>query len=124
MQNAMWLAAIFGPYLVIHGLWMIFYHDNMSKIWTSIKNTPAIFHLGAAITLWIGLAAVNTYNIWAMNVAVFVTLLGWLMVVRGVVALFVPQLYVKIVMNNGMMKVWGILGLVWGLILCWLAFWM
>ena len=42
MQNAMWLAAIFGPYLVIHGLWTIFYHDNMSKIWTSLSLSELI----------------------------------------------------------------------------------
>lgn len=118
----MWLASIFGPYLVIHGLWMIFYHENMSKIWTSIKNTPSIFHLTAAIFLWVGLAAVNTFNVWTMSSTVFVTLLGWILILRGVAALFLPQLYIKIAMNPSMMKLWGIVGLLWGLIVSWLAF--
>src|SRR5690242_2315734 len=122
MQNAMWLAAIFGPYLVIHSLWMLFYHDNLQKVWTSIKSTPAVFHLGAAVTLWIGLAAVNTYNVWVANLAFFVTLLGWVLVIRGVFALFVPQLFLKWMAHKHASKAWGVITLVWGLLLCWLAF--
>jgi hypothetical protein len=124
MQNAIWLAAVFGPYLIIRGLWMLFYHENTGKIWTSIKNTPAVFHLGAVITLWLGLAVVNTYNIWMMNLTFFVTLLGWVMLVKGVFALFLPQVYFKTMMHSASIRVWGVIGIIWGLLLCWLAFWM
>lgn len=125
MQNAMWLASVFGPLMVINGLWMLFYQDNMSKVMTSIKNTPAAFHCNAMVHLLLGLAVVSQFNVWAMNISVLVTLLGWAMIVRGVMALFVPQMLVKMMMGKGSnMKAWGVIGLIWGLLLCWMAFWM
>ena len=125
MQNALWLASIFGPFLAINGLWMLFYHENFSKIMTSIKNTPAIFHSGAMINLLIGLTILSQFNMWAMNLMVLVTVLGWCMVVRGVMALFVPQMFMKLIMGKSdKLKTWGVIHLVWGLLLCWLAFWM
>ncbi|MGE0670634.1 MAG: hypothetical protein AB7H48_01725 [Parachlamydiales bacterium] len=125
MQNAMWLASIFGPLMVINGLWMLFYHDNISKIMTSIKNTPALFHCCAMINLLLGLAIVSQYNMWMMALPVFVTLLGWWLIIRGVMSLFVPQMMIKMMMGKGVnTKAWGVVTFVWGLLLCWLAFWM
>ncbi len=124
MQNAMWLASIFGPLMVINGLWMLFYHENISKIMTSVKNTPALFHSCAMINLLLGLAIVSQYNMWMMALPVFVTLLGWLLIIRGVMALFVPQMMLKMMIGKGAnTKVWGFVTFIWGLLLCWLAFW-
>lgn len=125
MQNAMWLASIFGPLMVINGLWILFYHENMSKIITSIKNTPALFHSNALLSLLMGLAIISQFNMWSTSLAVFVTLLGWCLIVRGVLSLFVPQMMMKIMMGKGANdKAWGVITFVWGVLLCWLAFWM
>ncbi len=125
MQNALWLASIFGPFLVINGLWQLFYHENMMKVTTSMKNTPAVFHLCAMINLLLGLAVLSQFNMWAMSLMVFVTLLGWMFVVRGVMALFVPQMFIKIMCGKAdRVKTMGVIHFVWGLLLCWLAFWM
>lgn len=125
MQNALWLASIFGPFLVINGLWQVFYHENMMKVTTSMKNTPAAFHLCAMINLLLGLTVLSQFNMWSMSLMVFVTLLGWAFVVRGVMALFVPQMFMKIVFGKAdRIKTLGTIHFVWGLLLCWLAFWM
>jgi len=125
MQNAMWLASIFGPMMVILGLWMLLYADNLTKVWTAIKGSPAMFYLISIVNLLIGLTILSQYDMWSSDAYVLVTLLGWVQVIRGVMGLFVPQLLIKLTMSNaGYMKGMGLIPLVWGLALCWLAFFM
>jgi hypothetical protein len=124
MHNAIWLASIFGPLMVINGLWMMFYHENVSKIFTSVKNTPALFHCCSMKNLLVGLTVVSLFNVWSMTLPVLVTLLGWWLIFRGVMALFIPQMMIKLMTGKGMnTKVWALLTFVWGILLSWLAFW-
>jgi uncharacterized protein YjeT (DUF2065 family) len=123
MQNALWLASIFGPFLVITGLWMLLYSENLIKIVTSVKNTPACFYLMGVINLLIGLTIISQYNIWNWDAAFLVTLLGWVLILRGILSLFVPQLLLKMTMNNNKtIKLIGIIPFIWGIALCWFAF--
>jgi hypothetical protein len=67
----------------------------------------------------------SQYDMWTWNVLVLVTLLGWFLIIRGIVGLFAPQVMYQIYSDNpGFIKVCGIVPLVWGLILCWAAFFM
>ena len=125
MQNAMWLASIFGPFLMIVGIWMLFYHDNMMKVVTSMKNTPGIMYLSGVMNLMVGLTVVSLYNMWNWNLPLLVTLFGWVILIRGLMAFFVPQYLLKRTMNDSKtLKVKGVILLVWGFFMCWLAFWM
>ena len=125
MQNALWLASIFGPLLAIVGLWMLLYHENMMKVLNSIKSTPALFYMSGWMSLLIGLVIVSQYNVWMANLAVLITLLGWVLIIRGILALFIPQLLIKLTMEKtSWCKVMRIIPFVWGLLLCWFAFYM
>ena len=124
MQNAMWLASIFGPLLMILGVWMLFYHDNIVKVCASVKNTPCCLYVMSIINLLIGLTILNQFNVWMMGLSILVTLLGWFTLIRGLMALFVPHVLMKWAHDPSWMKVKGIVPLVWGFGLCWLAFWM
>ena len=125
MQNALWLASIFGPLLAIVGLWMLLYHENMMKVLNSIKSTPALFYMSGWMNLLIGLVIVSQYNVWTANLAVLITLLGWALIIRGILSLFIPQLLIKLTMGKpSWCKMMGIIPFVWGLLLCWFAFYM
>lgn len=123
MDTAVWLARIFGPFLLILGLWMLFYHHNTHKIMTSIKNTPAIFYCHGSINLLLGLFIINEYNHWDMSLFVLIPLLGWLFLLRGLMILFFPQLLVKCTMNShSAIRLNAIFPLVFGVLLCWIGF--
>lgn len=123
MQNALWLASIFGPFLVIVGLWMLLYSDNLEKIVASIKNSPGTFYVIGVANLLVGFTIISQYNMWHWDGSFLVTLLGWVLVLRGVLSLFVPQLLIKVTMSHGgMTKFMGIIPFIWGIALCWLAF--
>lgn len=123
MDKAMWLAGIFGPLLTIMGLWMLLYSENLIKVMTSIKNTPGCFFMMGMINMLIGLVIINMYNVWMWHPAVLVSLLGWVLLIRGVLILYIPQLIIKYTMTNHMvMRAIGLIPLIWGLALWWFAF--
>jgi len=102
---------------------MLLYSENLVKVMTSVKNTPGAFYLMGMLNLLLGLIIVNMYNVWMWHPAVLVTLLGWVLLIRGVLSLFVPQLIIKYTMtDHAVMRAIGLIPLVWGLALWWFAF--
>lgn len=125
MDSVMTVARIFGPLLGIIGLWMLLYSDNVVKIATSIKGSPAAQYASAFFNLLFGLYIINAYNVWEWNMYFFVTLLGWVLFLRGVLGLYMPQLIVQWFMTkHSMTKTMGVVPFVWGLILTWIGFYM
>lgn len=123
MEKAVWLASIFGPFLGIMGLWMLLYHENLIKVWTSIKNTPGLFYLSGVFNLLIGLSIMSQYNMWSWHLSVLISLLGWVLMIRGLISLFIPQLLIKVMMAKATsIRVMGLIPLLWGIALCSLAF--
>ncbi len=122
MQNAMWLASIFGPLLVILGVWMLFYRDNMMKVYSSIKATPGVLYVMGVMNLFVGLVSVNIYSVWAGDMMLLVTLFGWLLLLQGVGMFFFPQFVLKQKARAKKFSIRGVIALVWGLLLCWSAF--
>ncbi len=123
MMQGIELAAIFGPFMAILGLWMVLYAENAIKVFASIKSTPAAFYMGGLINLIIGLTIVHYHSMWIWTPFVLLTLFGWLMVARGVLVLYMPQLIMKWMgMKKKGMRFTGTVLFVWGLVLAWLAF--
>lgn len=123
MEKAIWLAGVFGPFMAILGLWMLWYHENVAKVWTAVKNNPGLFYCNSVTNFFVGIVVLSLFNMWTWNLSVLVSLLGWVMLIRGLLGLFIPQIIVKWVMTNGTwMRVMGIVPLIWGLLLCTLAF--
>lgn len=125
MQNAMGMASIFGPFLVIVGIWMLFYHANMMKVITSVKTTPGVMYMMGVVNVLIGLTVLNQFNMWAWGLSLLVTIFGLVVLIRGLLGFFMPQFLVhKKVTAESYLKIKGIVVLVWGFGMCWLAFWM
>src|ERR1700680_4509567 len=126
MQHAaMWLASIFGPLLVIIGLWKLLYADAFAKVLNSMKNSHGLMYFTSVIYLWVGFTVLSQYDVWEMDALVLVTLLGWAMIVRGILGLFVPQmLHDMYIGHKGFTRVCGLIPLVWGVLLCWIGFFM
>ncbi|MBI2742315.1 MAG: hypothetical protein HYX48_00155 [Chlamydiales bacterium] len=123
-QKAIWIATVFGPFLTIVGLWMLLRKDALMKTYSSIKGTPCVLYVRSTCNIFLGLLIINLYNMWMSNAFLLVTLLGWGFLVRGVVTLFAPQFAVKAGMSDQkVLRARGIIPLVWGLLLMWLAFW-
>ncbi|MBS0604730.1 MAG: hypothetical protein JSS60_06810 [Verrucomicrobia bacterium] len=95
------------------------------KVCTSVKNTPGVMYMMGVVNLLIGLTVLSQFNMWAWQLSLLVTIFGWVVLIRGLMAFFVPQFLVKKTMSKAQtLKIKGIIVLVWGFGMCWLAFWM
>ncbi len=122
-QNAIWIATIFGPFLTILGIWMLTHRDSLMKTYTSIKSTPSVMFLRSIINMLLGLIIIHQYNMWFRDATLLVTLLGWALLLRGVVTLFAPEYAIKAGLSDQkILQARGIIPLVWGLLLVWFAF--
>lgn len=126
MQNAaIWLASIFGPTLVILGLWKLIYSETFMKVLNSVKASPGLLYYSSAAYVWVGLTVLSQYDMWDMSSFVFVTILGWFMVIRGILGLFAPHMLLDMYYKRpNSAKVCGLISLVWGILLSWVAFFM
>ena len=123
MLNYMAIASIFGPILVITGIWTLLYQDNIKKIIESLGKNPALLYVGGFLNLIMGLTIINSFNVWIVNREILVTLLGWLLFLRGLVIYFLPNAVLKIVkMQENTYVFSSLISIIWGLALCWLAF--
>lgn len=112
------LAAVFGPLMIVIGLVRLFCLSQQQEVNQSIKNTPAVVFMAGLINLLLGLLIVNVYNLWIWNMGIFVTLLGWMMIVRGGLLLIFPKKMVSCwIENRSVDVVLSIIGIAWGIVL-------
>ncbi|WP_420421615.1 hypothetical protein [Simkania sp.] len=123
MATPVGLAAIFGPILLIIGVWTLLYQENVKKMSESIKKTPGIMYIGGVINLIIGLTVINISPQWQLELSVLVTIFGWVCFLRGLIIFFLPNLMTKVSKaQTNTFLFFGLLSVVWGLALCWLAY--
>ena len=121
--TAVTVASIFGPILVILGIWNLLYHDNVKKVVDSIKHTPSALYLGAIMNLIVGLTIVRIAPDWLWEWTLLVTIFGWLLIVRAIFVFFLPKVILKMIMTSDVSyKFFGLIGLVWGVLLCWIGY--
>ncbi len=123
MMCGLEMSGVFGPFMAIFGLWMLLYADNAIKVFSSIRATPAAFYMGGLINLLIGLTILRYSSLWMPTAFALLSLFGWVMLARGVLVLYMPQLIMKwMTLKQKGMRFLGFVLLVWGLALAWLAF--
>lgn len=90
MLNTTLYAKVFGLYFVIMAVLMLAYPKRFEKHISGWNpNADYVFGLGALVML-IGLLVVNTHNIWVKDWRVFITLIGWLSLIKGVCLVACP----------------------------------
>jgi len=85
------LGRLLGLFTLITSFWLLVERQNaVSTIPALLGNRPAMV-IFAIIALAGGLAIVLAHNIWSGGaLPILVTLIGWVMLVRGVLFLFLP----------------------------------
>lgn len=86
-----YLGSLLGLFTLITSFWLLVERQStLSTIPALLGNRPAMV-IFAIIALAGGLAIVLAHNIWSGGaLPVLVTLIGWVMLIRGVLFLFLP----------------------------------
>ena len=94
MELSNFLANIFGLSIIAVSLSLLLYPKNIKKIFDSVQNETILFSTGI-ISFVIGTAMILSHNIWTYDWRVIVTLLGWVILIKGIIRLFLPELAIK-----------------------------
>jgi hypothetical protein len=86
-----YLARLLGLFCIVAGLAMIGRRQEMVAAVDALTHNTTLLLLVGLIALGIGLAMVLAHDLWSGGAApVVVTLIGWLVLLRGLVLLFLP----------------------------------
>ncbi len=96
MDHVLMLARVIGPFMLIIGLWVLLRTDVAVRVWTATKTSAPVLFLGGVVNLLVGLTILSLYHMWTLTIPVLLTIVGYLMLLRGILVLFVPDSVVDV----------------------------
>jgi glucose uptake protein GlcU len=117
---------VFGLYLVLSGILVLIKQEHIVSVGRMFGKDYALrLSMGALITLG-GLFMVLTYRDWTTTATSLVTLVGWLVLLKGVALLFMSDRQINSLMGaffkGHVYRAWGAAALIAGLYLAALGF--
>lgn len=91
MDVSHFLAKVMGIYFFLAGLLLVFRHNYIREVVNDYFDSPALMMYGGAINLIFGLLVVLSHNVWEMNWQIIITLVGCLMLLKGIMHWFFPE---------------------------------
>lgn len=127
MDTSHMLARIFGIIMIVLYGGVLLNQELYRNIWDDVVKRPISMILSGFINLLLGLLVVMSHNIWTFGWQGLVTLLGWILIVSGVLRLLFPEYVLKysrqLMENNpGFLKYSAIVMLVIGIYLAIMGF--
>jgi hypothetical protein len=126
MATSVFLARLLGPLLLAVGAGILINPKPFHTMAGEVVRSVTLVYLFGLADLAAGLAIVLTHNVWAANWRVLITLLGWLMLIRGAIRVLAPETIMgfaaKVIRNKQMIPVAGVVTGVLGLVLCYFGY--
>jgi hypothetical protein len=118
MENAVKVAAVMGPVMVVLGLSILIYVKSWQKLFDGwLKNHYQMITL-LMFMLVVGIISVRMYNVWTLDVWLLVTLGGWSLILKSAAALLLPGAVTKwslsMAKNTPLMILGALIILAWG----------
>ena len=92
MSAPVYIARLAGPILVVIGVGVLLNLQHYVALTEEAVRSPTLIYIAGLLALTGGLAMVNAYRAWTGDWRVVVTVLGWLMVIGGVMRIVLPRL--------------------------------
>ncbi len=96
MQMINFLAQLWGFSIIIIALAFLINPKNVKSFFQLVDDDKALFLVGM-INIVLGVALVLAYNTWDSSWRTIISILGWFVIVRGSVILFLPHVIKNIV---------------------------
>ena len=126
MDFSLLLAQVIGLYLMLEGVVILTQRKFIMNVVVDMSNHKAMtYGFGAMMTI-LGLLIVLNHNVWESTWRVIPTLIGWAMLVKGVMLVFAPRTLMrharKVARNRNMAMLGGIVALAVGAYLAYVGF--
>lgn len=126
MDVSYFLAKVIGLYFVIFGISMLIAKSSYQEMLKDVIAHPAVILMGGSISLLLGVLIVVNHNIWDMNWRLLITLIGWIILIRGFIWTTFPKkiqsMVTKYVQSSFPYYISTVIMIVLGLILCFIGF--
>jgi uncharacterized membrane protein len=126
MNTSIFLARLIGPLLLAVGAGILIDQKPFRTIAGEVVRSVTLVYLFGLFDFVAGLAIVLTHNVWAANWRVLITLLGWLMLIRGAARILAPETIMgyaaKIMRNKQVIPISGVVIGLLGLVLCYFGY--
>ena len=90
MAAAVFIARLVGPLFVAIGLGILLDRMQYADAVAESMRSPVLIYLSGVASLLAGLAILNLHRAWSANWRVIVTILGWVLLVSGVIRIAPP----------------------------------
>ncbi|OGZ69253.1 MAG: hypothetical protein A3D44_01015 [Candidatus Staskawiczbacteria bacterium RIFCSPHIGHO2_02_FULL_42_22] len=120
------LAQLWGFSLIIICFSFLVKPQHVKNIFVLLENPSALLVLGMSRVV-LGFASLLAYSSWDLSWRVVITILGWLLIIKGVFYLFMPELAVDIMVtlkdrHINWFPVVAVAGIILGCVLLYLGF--
>src|SRR5271170_193355 len=91
MMASIFLARLLGPVFLIVGAGILLSPKVFRAIAADVVRSVTLVYLFGLMDFTAGLAIVITHNVWLMSWRLLITLIGWLLLIRGTVRVLIPE---------------------------------
>ena len=99
METSILLARIIGPYMLIAGLGLLINRASYQQIVEELRGQTSLLLIMGAFTLIVGLLMLQFHNIWVADWRVLVTLIGWIITLKGAMAIIAPDAMMRFALS-------------------------
>ncbi|MDE3046694.1 MAG: hypothetical protein KGJ02_08675 [Verrucomicrobiota bacterium] len=99
MCYSTFLAQVIGLYLFLMSISMLLNQERYKKLCGSFLNDHPLMMVSGAVGLILGLLVVVTHNVWVSDWPLLITLIGWVVLLQGMMKLCFVDAYTRLVKN-------------------------
>jgi hypothetical protein len=103
MPVSIFLARLLGPLLLLPGIGLLVNPRAFRAMATEVVGSVTLVYLFGLLDFAAGLAIVLVHNVWTVNWRVLITLIGWLLLIRGAARILITDTligYAKALIRN------------------------
>ncbi len=95
MYESYMLAQLLGIFFAVLGVGFIFNREHVHKVMAALAENEAAQFVATIVPLLFGAYIVIVHNNWVSNWTVLVTIVGWIMLLSGVIRAVFPGFWVS-----------------------------
>lgn len=93
MDTSIVLAKVMGPLFLILSISILLNKRYYQEVYEEFLDNPALVYLGGLLGIIMGSLILLLHNIWIKEWPVIITVIGWLIFVKSLLLLFLPETF-------------------------------
>ena len=125
MCLSIFLAQVIGCFVFLVSLAMLVHSARCKKIMHDFLADHTMVAFSGNVSLLLGLLLVVSHNVWMSGWPVLITLIGWVLLLQGLMRIFFPENFVKMMKDLMNKTGYSLMCWVWllvGIYLIWAGF--